>query len=80
MVSSLHLDDHNESLSMVNEDIGEVWANILHNVYAALVKQRGFFPDARFNPTYVDQIYFHIESLAYLGIITIVSSLATSSS
>ena len=51
MVSSLHLDVHNESLSMVNEDIGEVWANILHNVYAALVKQRGFFPDARFNPT-----------------------------
>ncbi|KAJ3486320.1 hypothetical protein NLI96_g4333 [Meripilus lineatus] len=41
------------TLRFLNEvhDIGEVWANILHNVYAALVKQRGFFPDARFNPT-----------------------------
>ena len=26
------------------EDIGEVWVNMLHNVYAALVAARGFQP------------------------------------
>ncbi|KAJ7093265.1 Fungalysin metallopeptidase-domain-containing protein [Mycena belliarum] len=31
-------------------DIGEVWANILHNVYAALVGARGFSTTARTNP------------------------------
>jgi len=30
--------------------IGEVWANILHNVYAALVKEHGFSSTARTNP------------------------------
>ncbi|KAH8986535.1 Fungalysin metallopeptidase-domain-containing protein [Lactarius hatsudake] len=31
-------------------DIGEVWANILHNVYAALVTARGWSATARTNP------------------------------
>ncbi|KAF8623300.1 hypothetical protein AX17_007472 [Amanita inopinata Kibby_2008] len=31
-------------------DIGEVWANILHNVYAALVEVHGWSPTARINP------------------------------
>jgi hypothetical protein len=31
-------------------DIGEVWANILHNVYAALVTAHGFSTTARTNP------------------------------
>ena len=30
--------------------IGEVWANILHNVYAAFVKAKGFSKTARTNP------------------------------
>ncbi|KAF8886781.1 Fungalysin metallopeptidase-domain-containing protein [Infundibulicybe gibba] len=32
-------------------DIGEVWANILHNVYAALVKKYGFSERAKTDPT-----------------------------
>ncbi|KAJ7477392.1 Fungalysin metallopeptidase-domain-containing protein [Mycena latifolia] len=32
-------------------DIGEVWANILHNVYAALVTAHGFSTTAKTNPT-----------------------------
>lgn len=32
-------------------DIGEVWANILHNVYAALVSANGWSPNARTDPT-----------------------------
>ncbi|KAG6873512.1 hypothetical protein C0995_014780 [Termitomyces sp. Mi166 len=31
-------------------DIGEVWANILHNVYAALVQRYGFSTTARTTP------------------------------
>lgn len=31
-------------------DVGQVWANILHNVYAALVKQYGFSKSAKTNP------------------------------
>ncbi|KAJ7028244.1 Fungalysin metallopeptidase-domain-containing protein [Mycena alexandri] len=40
------------SLSSLNEvhDIGEVWANILHNVYAALVAAHGWSATARTNP------------------------------
>ena len=38
-----------KTLSEVH-DIGEVWANMLHNVHAALVAQRGFDPNARVNP------------------------------
>jgi extracellular elastinolytic metalloproteinase len=39
------------SLQTLNEvhDIGEIWANILHNVYAALVNARGFSSTARTN-------------------------------
>ncbi|TFK95299.1 Fungalysin metallopeptidase-domain-containing protein [Pterulicium gracile] len=32
-------------------DIGEVWANILHNVYATLVGTNGWSPNARTDPT-----------------------------
>ncbi|KAH8089906.1 Fungalysin metallopeptidase-domain-containing protein [Cristinia sonorae] len=32
-------------------DIGEVWANTLHNVYAALVKARGWSKTAKTDPT-----------------------------
>jgi hypothetical protein len=31
---------------MIGIDIGEVWANTLYNVYAALVAEDGFEPDA----------------------------------
>ncbi|KAJ7307908.1 peptidase M36 [Mycena albidolilacea] len=31
-------------------NIGEVWANLLHNVYAALIGQWGWSPDSRTNP------------------------------
>lgn len=30
--------------------IGEVWANTLYNVYAELVKERGFAPNALVEP------------------------------
>ncbi|KAI0646696.1 Fungalysin metallopeptidase-domain-containing protein [Trametes meyenii] len=32
-------------------DIGEIWANVLHNVYAALVKDKGFSKTARTDAT-----------------------------
>ena len=32
-------------------DIGEVWANMLHNVYAQLVAARGFSATAKTDPT-----------------------------
>lgn len=32
-------------------DIGEVWANILHNVYAGLVGAHGFSATAKTDPT-----------------------------
>ncbi|ESK87510.1 putative extracellular elastinolytic metalloproteinase precursor [Moniliophthora roreri MCA 2997] len=40
------------TIATLNEvhDIGEVWANILHNVYAALVAEHGFSFTARSNP------------------------------
>ena len=43
-------------------DIGEIWANILHNVLAALVEARGFSENAKANP---DQdggnvVYLHL--------------------
>lgn len=43
-------------------EIGEVWANILHNVYAALVGQYGFAADARTNPSSSagNAIYLHL--------------------
>ena len=40
------------SIKQLNEvhDIGEVWANILHNVHQALITARGFSADAQTNP------------------------------
>jgi extracellular elastinolytic metalloproteinase len=37
--------------TFLSTDIGEVWANILHNVYAALVAKYGFDANARMDPT-----------------------------
>ncbi len=52
------------TLKTLNEvhDIGEVWANILHNVYAALVNEHGFADDARTNPASSagNVVYFHL--------------------
>ncbi|KAI0311344.1 Fungalysin metallopeptidase-domain-containing protein [Amylostereum chailletii] len=49
-------------------DIGEVWANILHNVLASLVNAHGFDSDALFDPTSTagNTVYTHIfiDSLA----------------
>ena len=41
------------SIRTLNEvhDIGEVWANVLHNVYAALVSAHGFSASAKTDPT-----------------------------
>ncbi|TFK32706.1 Fungalysin metallopeptidase-domain-containing protein [Crucibulum laeve] len=43
-------------------DIGEVWANILHNVYAALVGVHGFSTTARTNPagTEGNVVFLHL--------------------
>ena len=43
-------------------DIGEVWANILHNVYAALVGKYGFSATAKTNPdgTEGNIVYLHL--------------------
>ncbi|KAJ7787679.1 peptidase M36, partial [Mycena olivaceomarginata] len=40
------------SVGTLNEvhNIGEVWANLLHNIYAALVAQCGWSPASRTNP------------------------------
>ncbi|EEC00076.1 hypothetical protein MPER_00062, partial [Moniliophthora perniciosa FA553] len=40
------------TIATLNEvhSIGEVWANILHNIYAALVAEHGFSTTARTNP------------------------------
>ncbi|KAF8886755.1 Fungalysin metallopeptidase-domain-containing protein, partial [Infundibulicybe gibba] len=35
------------SVNMERHDIGEVWANMLHNVYDALVKEHGFSENAK---------------------------------
>jgi extracellular elastinolytic metalloproteinase len=42
--------------------IGEVWANILHNVYAALIAGHGFDAAARTTPTSTagNAIYLHL--------------------
>jgi extracellular elastinolytic metalloproteinase len=42
--------------------IGEVWANMLHNVYAALVKAKGFSDHARTNPNELkgNVIFLHL--------------------
>ena len=43
------------TIRQLNEvhDIGEVWANMLHNVLAELVDARGFSTTATTDPTYV---------------------------
>lgn len=38
-------------------DIGEIWANILHNVYAALVTAHGFSATAKTDPTCVSSAF-----------------------
>jgi len=38
-------------LHFIIKDIGEVWANLLHNVHAALIGVHGFSTTARTNPT-----------------------------
>ncbi|KAJ7676842.1 Fungalysin metallopeptidase-domain-containing protein [Mycena polygramma] len=52
------------SVGTLNEvhNIGEVWANLLHNVYAALVGQYGWSADARTNPdgTEGNIVYMHL--------------------
>ncbi|KAJ6556321.1 Fungalysin metallopeptidase-domain-containing protein [Mycena capillaripes] len=52
------------SVGTLNEvhNIGEVWANLLHNVYAALVAQYGWSPDSRTNPdgTEGNIVYMHL--------------------
>jgi extracellular elastinolytic metalloproteinase len=37
-------------LNNLDAGIGEVWANMLHNVYAALVEELGFSDTAHTNP------------------------------
>lgn len=43
-------------------DIGEVWANMLHNVYAALVTAHGWSATARTDPTGTEGnvVYLHL--------------------
>lgn len=43
-------------------DLGEIWANILHNVYAALVEANGWSADAKTNPdaTGGNAIFLHL--------------------
>ncbi|TBU26936.1 Fungalysin metallopeptidase-domain-containing protein [Dichomitus squalens] len=43
-------------------DIGEVWANMLHNVYAGLVADHGFSPNAHTDPTTTggNTVYLHL--------------------
>ncbi|RDB22679.1 Extracellular metalloproteinase mep [Hypsizygus marmoreus] len=52
------------SIKTLNEvhNIGEVWANMLHNVYAALVAQYGFSTTAKTNPggTQGNIVYLHL--------------------
>ncbi|RDB26236.1 Extracellular metalloproteinase 9 [Hypsizygus marmoreus] len=52
------------SIANLNEvhNIGEVWANLLHNVYAALVGKYGFSSTARTNPegTEGNIVYLHL--------------------
>lgn len=43
-------------------DIGEVWANLLHNVLASLVTAHGFSSTARTDPTYVYLLFSAVDS------------------
>ncbi|KAI0692817.1 Fungalysin metallopeptidase-domain-containing protein [Cerioporus squamosus] len=52
------------SIKTLNEvhNIGEVWANLLHNVYASLVSAHGFAADAKTNPssTAGNSVFLHL--------------------
>ena len=52
------------SIRTLNEvhNIGEVWANLLHNVYASLVSEHGYASDARTNPssTAGNSVFLHL--------------------
>ena len=52
------------SIKTLNEvhNIGEVWANMLHNVYAALVDEHGYDADARTTPssTAGNSVFLHL--------------------
>ncbi|KAF4616615.1 hypothetical protein D9613_008897 [Agrocybe pediades] len=52
------------SIKTLNEvhDIGEIWANVLHNVYAALVSAHGWSATAKTNPngTEGNIVYLHL--------------------
>jgi hypothetical protein len=51
MVYQSHYPFYHVKILTVLVDIGEVWANMLHNVYAELVKVYGFDAKARSDPT-----------------------------
>lgn len=42
-----------DATTLVLKDIGEIWANMLHNMLASLVDAHGFSSTARTDPTYV---------------------------
>ena len=58
------------SIKTLNEvhNIGEIWANLLHNVYAALVKSHGYSSSARTDPSSAagNSVFMHLflDSLA----------------
>ena len=52
------------SIRTLNEvhNIGEIWANLLHNVYAALVKAHGYSSSARTDPSSAagNSVFMHL--------------------
>ena len=52
------------SIKTLNEvhNIGEIWANLLHNVYAALVKAHGYSSSARTDPSSAagNSVFMHL--------------------
>ena len=59
--TSSHASTHSR-LTLFVTDIGEVWANMLHNVYAALVGAHGFSTTAKTNPdgTQGNVVFLHL--------------------
>ena len=57
-------------VELLGLEIGEVWANMLHNVYAALVDKHGYSQDAMTNPSgnggNVIFMHLFIRSLIYV--------------
>lgn len=51
MKSMVRFPESASNQQLIRADIGEVWANILHNVYAALVSDLGFSATAQTDPT-----------------------------